>query len=105
MSAAPLFVGEVCAGYGGLSLAISRVADARTAWVADPEPGPRTVLAQRFPLAPNLGDITAVDWGSVEPVDVIAGGTPCQDLSTAGARAGMRTKALKRWIIKSYNKM
>lgn len=90
MSAAPLFVGEVCAGYGGLSLAISRVADARTAWVADPELGPRTVLAQRFPHAPNLGDITAVDWGSVEPVDVIAGGTPCQDLSTAGGRAGMR---------------
>ena len=90
MSAAPLSVGEVCAGYGGLGLAISRIADARTDWVADPELGPRTVLAQRFPHAPNLGDITAVDWEGVEPVDIIAGGTPCQDLSSAGGRAGMR---------------
>lgn len=36
--------------------------------------GPRKVLAHRFPGVPNLGDITAVDWSKVEPVDIIAGG-------------------------------
>ena len=39
--------------------------------MADIEPGPRAVLAHRFPGVPNVGDITSVDWGRVEPVDVI----------------------------------
>jgi DNA (cytosine-5)-methyltransferase 1 len=43
------------------------------------------------PDAPNLGDITTIDWATVEPVDVITGGSPCQDLSAAGQRAGMTT--------------
>jgi DNA (cytosine-5)-methyltransferase 1 len=72
---------------------------ARTAWVSDivelDEKGivvgnAPAILAQRYPDAPNLGDVTAVDWADVEPVDVIAGGSPCQDLSLAGQRAGMR---------------
>ena len=83
-------LGEVCAGYGGIGLGLGMLGETRTVWVADIEPGPRRVLAHRVPDAPNLGDITSVDWGRVEPVDVIAGGTPCQDMSTAGLRAGMR---------------
>lgn len=82
-------VGSVCTGYGGLDLALTHLWDTTTAWVADIEQGPRRVLAHRYPDAPNLGDVTAVDWAGVEAVDVICGGTPCQDLSTAGRRAGM----------------
>lgn len=37
----------------------------------------------------ETSDITAIDWAAVEPVDIIIGGTPCQDLSAAGRRAGM----------------
>ena len=37
----------------------------------------------------HLGDITAIDWSKVEPVDVVTGGSPCQDLSVAGKRAGL----------------
>ncbi len=37
----------------------------------------------------HLGDIAAVDWSKVEPVDVVTGGSPCQDLSVAGKRAGL----------------
>ena len=81
-------VGSLFSGYGGLDLALSFLSPVRTAWVADIEPGPRRVLARRFPDAPNLGDVTTVDWGRVEPVDVITGGSPCQDLSTAGRRGG-----------------
>ena len=77
------------AGYGGLGLALSLLTDTRTAWVSDIAPGPRKVLAHRFPDAPNLGDVTTVDWASAEPVDVITGGSPCQDMSVAGKRAGM----------------
>ena len=37
----------------------------------------------------HLGDITKIDGAEIEPVDVITGGSPCQDLSTAGKRAGL----------------
>lgn len=37
----------------------------------------------------HLGDITKIDWFAVEPVDVVTGGSPCQDLSVAGKRAGL----------------
>ena len=84
-------LGSLFSGYGGLDLAVESVFDATTAWVADIDPGPRKILAHRFPHAPNLGDVTAVDWAAVEPVDIIAGGSPCQDVSHAGRRAGMTT--------------
>lgn len=85
-----LLIGSLCSGYGGLDLGIGMALDTRTAWVSDIEPGPKAILAERFPDAPNLGDMTTVDWTQVEPVDIICGGTPCQDLSQAGQRAGMR---------------
>lgn len=84
-------VGALFAGYGGLELAVSDVfPDAHPAWVAEFDAAPSRILAQRFPDVPNLGDVTAVDWAAVEPVDIITGGSPCQDLSHAGKRAGMR---------------
>lgn len=82
-------IGALCAGYGGLDLAVKSVIDAELAWVSDIDPGACKILAHRFPDAPNIGDMTAVDWSAVEPVDVLTGGTPCQDLSHAGRRAGM----------------
>lgn len=83
-------LGEICAGYGGLGLGLGLLTDVDTRWVADVDAGPSRILARHWPDAPNLGDITRIDWTAVEPVDVIAGGTPCQDLSNAGHRAGMR---------------
>ena len=64
--------------------------ESHTAWVSDIEPGPCNILAHHHPDIPNLGDITQVDWTQVEPVDIITGGSPCQDLSLSGRRAGMR---------------
>jgi len=37
----------------------------------------------------HLGDITKIDWYAVHPVDCVTGGSPCQDLSVAGNRAGL----------------
>lgn len=83
-------LGSLFSGYGGLDLAVEEVFDAETVWVSDIDPGPSKILAHRFPDAPNLGDITTVDWTQVPPVDIIAGGSPCQDISSAGRMAGMR---------------
>lgn len=89
MSESRLRVGELCAGYGGLTSAIEWVMGAETAWLAEIDPAARRVLAAHWPVTPLYGDITAVDWSAAPRVDVLAGGTPCQDLSQAGRRAGM----------------
>ena len=59
------------------------------AWHCEFDKAPSAILAHHYPNIPNLGDVTKVDWEKVEPVDIITGGSPCQDLSTAGKRAGM----------------
>ena len=81
--------GSLFSGYGGIDIAVAEVFGARTAWVSDIDPGPCKVLGHRFPGVPNLGDITKIDWADVDPVDILSGGSPCQDLSAAGRRAGM----------------
>lgn len=88
--AAPLTIGSLFSGYLGLDLGVRSVfPDAREAWVSDVDKGANKILAHRAPGVPNLGDITAIDWATVQPVDIITGGSPCQDLSQAGRRAGM----------------
>lgn len=83
-------IGSLFSGYGGLDMGVQMaLGQARTAWVSDVDAGPCQILAQHFPAASNLGDITEIDWSDVEPVDVITGGSPCQDLSMAGRREGM----------------
>ena len=83
-------IGALFTGYGGLELGVSSVLGAETAWVSEIDKAASKVLARRFPGVPNIGDITAVDWASVAPVDVLTGGFPCQDVSHAGKRAGLR---------------
>ena len=86
-------VGSLFTGYGGLDMGVAMALDpdARVAWTSDVEPGPCRLAEVRWPDTPNLGDITKVNWADVEPVDIICGGSPCQDLSLAGKRAGMAT--------------
>jgi DNA (cytosine-5)-methyltransferase 1 len=83
-------IGSLCSGYEGLGLAVHEVLGGELAWVADNDPGAAAILAHRFPSVPNLGDITVTDWAAVEPVDILTAGFPCQDVSCAGGRAGLR---------------
>ena len=84
-----LKLGELFAGYGGLGMAVEEVFDAELAWYAEFDDAPSKIMAHHWPGVPNHRDVTTVDWASVEPVDIISGGSPCQDLSAAGRRAGM----------------
>jgi DNA (cytosine-5)-methyltransferase 1 len=83
-------VGSLFSGYGGLDLAVEAVFGAETAWFSEIEDAPSKILAHHRPTVPNLGDITKIDWDQVEPVDILDGGFPCQDVSLAGKRAGLR---------------
>jgi DNA (cytosine-5)-methyltransferase 1 len=84
-----LTAGSLFAGYGGIELALSSVLDVRPAWFVEFDKAPSKVLTHHWPDVPNYGDVTTVDWSTVPPVDIITGGSPCQDLSHAGKRAGM----------------
>jgi DNA (cytosine-5)-methyltransferase 1 len=83
-------IGGLFEGYGGLTTGARAVLGGELAWYSEIEPAACQVLEHHWPDVPNLGDITAVDWSVVEPVDVLTGGFPCQDVSAAGKRAGLR---------------
>lgn len=89
--AAALTAGSMCSGYGGLDRAVVEHFGAELAWVADNGPGPARILAHHYPHIPNLGDLTAVDWATVQRVDVVCAGFPCQDVSVAGWKRGLVT--------------
>lgn len=81
--------GALFAGYLGLDLAVSALFGARLAWYSEIDDGACAILRHRAPDVPNVGDVTRVDWTALTPVEILAGGSPCQDLSHAGKRAGM----------------
>ena len=75
-------------GYGGLDMAVQEAFGGDLVAVADIDSGPCKILAHRHPGVPNLGNVSTIDWTTIH-ADIICGGSPCQDLSTAGRRAGM----------------
>ena len=58
-------------------------------WASEIEPYPIKVTKARFPAMKHLGSITEINGAEVVPVDIICGGSPCQDLSVAGKQAGI----------------
>lgn len=82
--------GELFAGVGGLGMAVNEVFDAEPAWFCEFDQAPSKVLAHRHPGVPNYGDVTQVHWPDVEAPQILAGGFPCQDVSLAGRRRGMK---------------
>lgn len=83
-------IGSLFSGAGGLDMAVEAVFGGEVIWQCEMDKAASKVLAYRYPCAPNLGDITAVDWSMVETPDVLCGGFPCQDVSAAGKRAGIK---------------
>lgn len=83
-------IGSLFSGGAGLDMAALQVfPGSEVVWHCEINPAASKVLAHHFPGVPNLGDITLVDWGTVESVDVLIGGFPCTDVSAAGRRAGL----------------
>jgi site-specific DNA-cytosine methylase len=56
------------------------------------------VLDRHWPGVPNLGDLFAVDWDTVERIDLLAAGFPCPDYSLAGKRAGIEGDHGQVWF-------
>ena len=83
-------IGSLFSGYGGLDLAVMNVTGAEVAWHCEWEDAPSAILEKHFPGVPNYRDVSKVDFTQVEKVDILTGGFPCQDLSLAGKRAGLK---------------
>ena len=82
-------LGSLFDGSGGFPLA-GALCGITPVWASEVEPYPIAVTRSRFPSMRHLGDVSKVSGADIEPVDVITFGSPCQDLSVAGKRAGLK---------------
>ena len=85
---AMLTMGSLFDGIGGFPLAAVRNG-ITPVWASEIEPFPIRVTKEHFPGMIHVGDITRLDGAKLPPVDVVCGGSPCQDLSVAGTRNGL----------------
>lgn len=87
MTPLPLTVGSCFAGIGGLDLGLEAAGGFQTVWHSEIKPAAGRVMAAQFPDSEVLSDITALTDGFFPPppVDVLAGGPPCQGVSKGNA--------------------
>jgi len=82
-----LTVGSLFSGIGGFDLGLEQ-AGLKVIWQSEIEPYSCAVLKKHWPDVPNIGDITKVDWKTIERPNILCGGYPCQPFSFAGFRKG-----------------
>lgn len=80
--------GSLFAGVGGFDLGLE-AAGWECGWQVEWDPHCQQTLAHHWPTVPRWGDVVTVNGADLPPVDVITFGSPCQDLSVAGKRAGL----------------
>ena len=83
-----LTLGSLFDGSGGFPLA-AIFCGIKPIWSSEVEPFPIRVTQKNLPQVKHLGDIKDIEGSEIEPVDIISFGSPCQDLSIAGKRAGL----------------
>lgn len=83
-------LGSLFDGSGTMPLCIEEEPDGRAVWASEVEPYPIAVTRTHLPSMRHLGSVTDIDGAQIEPVDIITFGSPCQDLSIAGKRAGLK---------------
>lgn len=87
-------IGSLCTGIAGLELGLQYAGiETKPVFVSDIAPGPCEWLEQAMPYTPNLGDFTELN--ELPEVDIITAGFPCQPVSTAGLRKGIKDE---RWL-------
>lgn len=90
-------IGSLFTGIGGLELGVSNTVapialyDNNIEWIAETDGAALKILEHStiFHGAPNLGDVTKIDWSTAPDVDCITGGAPCQGFSHLGTRKGL----------------
>ena len=86
-----LTLGSLFDGSGGFPLG-GLLSGITPVWASEVEPFPIMVTSRRLPFMKHYGDISQMNGGEIEPVDIITFGSPCTDMSIAGRRAGLEGK-------------
>lgn len=91
-----LTIGSLFSGIGGIELGLERAGLGPVLWQAETDPFCRSVLQRRWPHATRFHDVRAVDQHAARP-DILCGGFPCQDVSSAGKRRGLEGEHSGLW--------
>lgn len=91
-------IGSLFAGIGGLELGLENAGTGRVTWQVEIDPWCREVLRKHWPDAKRYEDVNNVGSHNLERVDLICGGFPCQDVSSAGARKGLVGERSGLWF-------
>jgi DNA (cytosine-5)-methyltransferase 1 len=89
-------IGSLFSGIGGLELGLEALGLGPVRWQCEIDPFARAVLAKHWPEVKRYEDVRGIDE-TIERVDIIAGGFPCQDISDAGKRAGIDGERSGLW--------
>lgn len=91
-------IGSLFSGIGGLELGLEWAGVGHTVWQVERDPYCTQVLAKHWPHSARYDDVRTVGAHNLEPVDVICGGFPCQDISYAGKGAGLAGERSGLWF-------
>ena len=99
---AKLKVLDLFSGIGGFSLGLERTGGFETVAFCEIDPKAAKTLSVNFPGVPIYDDVRAISASRLQSdgiaVDIICGGFPCQDISAAGARAGLDGERSGLWF-------
>lgn len=90
-------IGSLFSGIGGLELGLEQAGLGPVLWQVEKDPFCQQVLAKHWPDAERYEDVRSIRASGLLPVDIICGGFPCQDVSSAGKRKGLRGDRSGLW--------
>jgi DNA (cytosine-5)-methyltransferase 1 len=90
-------IGSLFSGIGGFELGLERAIPAETIWQVEQDKFCQSILKKHWPKAKIFNDVRNITKDNVDPVDILCGGFPCQDISIAGKTRGLKGEKSALW--------